>query len=317
MKKDKLLLITTTIVGTAATLYGINKMINVRANSNSSIANSNGLIYPWRFGDIFYTKQGNGNPVLLVHDLNCTGSMEEWNSIINSYAKNHTVYAIDLIGCARSEKPSITYTNYLYVQLITDFVKNVIGHRTDVITSGYSSSFVIMACYSDDSLFNRILMINPSNIKGSFKKISNNKKILKKIIECPIIGNTIYNIAFSKKSIVKMLKEKYYHNDAAIKLSTPHIFYDAAHHGNKNSNFLYASLNSNYLTVDLTKAIKEINNSIYIVGGQQEDNIRDTINEYTSLNSSIEVSFVPDTKHVPHLERPSEVLSIMNLYVPM
>ena len=52
-------------------------------------------------------------------------------------AMEHTVYTIDLLGCACSEKPGVTYTNFVYVQVICDFIRNVIGEKTDVITSGF------------------------------------------------------------------------------------------------------------------------------------------------------------------------------------
>ena len=79
--------------------------------------------YSSRFGDIFYTKKGHGTPLLLIHDLKCAASAAEWDSIIDSLAENHTVYALDLLGCGRSEKPKMTYTNYIYVQLINNFIK--------------------------------------------------------------------------------------------------------------------------------------------------------------------------------------------------
>ena len=80
-----------------------------------------------------------------VHDLTVYSSAYEWNKIIDKLAENHTVYALDLLGCGRSEKPKITYTNYLYVQLISDFIKNVIHEKTDVVASGFSSSFTLLA----------------------------------------------------------------------------------------------------------------------------------------------------------------------------
>ena len=60
--------------------------------------------------------------------------------------KTNTVYTIDLLGCGRSDKPNITYTNYLYVQLIDNFIKDVIKEKTDVVATGSSVSFTVMAC---------------------------------------------------------------------------------------------------------------------------------------------------------------------------
>lgn len=64
----------------------------------------------------------------------------EWNAIEKQLATEHTVYTIDLLGCGRSEKPDITYTNFVFAQLLCDFAKNVIREETDVIASGFSGS---------------------------------------------------------------------------------------------------------------------------------------------------------------------------------
>ena len=66
-------------------------------------------------------KTGSGSPVLLVHNFDVCSSMHEWNNIEAELAKTNTVYSIDLLGCGCSERPILTYTNFLYVQLINDF----------------------------------------------------------------------------------------------------------------------------------------------------------------------------------------------------
>ena len=61
--------------------------------------------------------------MLLLHDLHCASSGREWQYIEDTLAQDHTVYTLDLLGCGRSDKPAITYTNFLYVQLIVTFIK--------------------------------------------------------------------------------------------------------------------------------------------------------------------------------------------------
>ena len=100
----------------------------------------------WKHGRIYYTKTGSGAPLLLIHDLHPASSSYEWSRMMKKLEKTNTVYTIDLLGCGRSDKPNITYTNYLYVQLMNEFISNVINEKTDVIATGDSLSFVVMAC---------------------------------------------------------------------------------------------------------------------------------------------------------------------------
>lgn len=315
MKKEKLLYASAFIGGTAAFIYGINKTINVITNAKSTLANPNGLKFEWRFGDIFYTMQGFGKPVLLIHDLTCGSSDVEWKYLVKQYAKTNTVYTIDLIGCGRSDKPFLTYTNYLYVQLITDFVKNVIGHRTDVVATGLSSSFVLMACYNDTTLFDKLVFINPSGIVSCVHDITPTQKFIKKTVELPILGTLIYNIVNRKSNFKKTFAESYFNNQYAIRNSIIQAYYDSAHYGKLTSKFLLGSLNSNYMGANIQRALKEINNSIVIIGGEHEPFIKEIFDDYLELNPSIETVIIEDTKHLPQLEKPTVLLSLLKIYL--
>lgn len=314
MNKNKIIYAAAITGMTATSIYGINKAINVIANAKSTLANPNGLQYQWRFGNIFYTKQGTGKPVLLIHDLACGSSNTEWKFIAGQYAKTHTVYTLDLIGCGRSDKPPVTYTNYMYVQLITDFIKNIINHRTNVVVTGASSSFVLMSCFNDSTLFDKIVLINPEAIISG-KMISGNQKIIKKLIELPIIGTTIYNLANTKKSYYRLFKEYYCYNLSSIRRNVVRAYYEASHYGTMTSKYLFASIISNYTSINVTQAVKDINNSIFIIGSDHEPNIRQKIKAYTELNSSIECAVINGTKHLPQLEKPGELLSQIKIFL--
>ena len=312
MSKNKLIHLSILATLTAGTIYGINKTINLISNAKSTLNNPQGKLFRWRFGNVFYTVQGSGKPVLLIHDLHCGASDTEWNFIVNTYAKTHTVYTLDLLGCGRSDKPSITYTNYLYVQLITDFIKNIITHRTDVVVTGFSSSFVIMACNNDDSLFDKIMLINPNSIAFNSQLITRNNKMMKFLLEAPLIGTLIYNINNMKKNYIELFENEFYHNPYAVRRSLIQKYYDSAHYGPMTSKYLFASISANYIGISINQALKHINNSIIIIGAEFESNINQTICEYTTLNSAIEVAMIKESKHLPQLEKPTELLSIMN-----
>lgn len=315
MKKNKLLQISALAGLTAASIYVLNKTINVLANAKSTLANANGQKYEWRFGNIFYTKQGEGKPVLLIHDLTCGSSDLEWKYVVKEYAKTNTVYTIDLLGCGRSDKPAITYTNYLYVQLITDFIKNVINHRTDVVVTGMSASFVIMSCFNDNTLFDKILIINPSNYMLNSHVITKNQKMLKLLIESPILGTLTYNIINSKNNYIKTLRDSYYNNPYAVKESIVKAYYDGSHYGSMSSKYLQASICSNYTNISITRAIKDINNSIFIIGAEYEPNIKESIADFIELNPSIETAIIENAKHLPQLENADKLLSLIKIFL--
>ena len=69
MKNNKKF-ITLTSLFSAATIiiHFTNKVISASSVLKDILTVSNKNFYKWRFGNIYYTKSGKGNPVLLIHD---------------------------------------------------------------------------------------------------------------------------------------------------------------------------------------------------------------------------------------------------------
>lgn len=311
--KNKLLTLLTLAAGAAAATAVINKCIKVSATSKNILAESKSLCYKWRFGNIHYTKTGSGKPILLVHDLTAFSSGYEWTQLVNYLKDQYTVYTIDLLGCGRSEKPDLTYTNFLYVQLLSDFIKSEIGHRTNVITSGASAALVIMACNQSSELFDQIMLINPDSLVTCSQIPNKHAKVYKFILDLPIIGTLLYHIASSKQAITEEFTRDYYFNPYSVKSSYVDAYYEAAHLG-ESPKSLYASVKCNYTKCNIFNALKKIDNSIYIVGGTAMDSIKQLIGEYHEYNPAIESSLISESKYLPQLENPMELYKTIQMF---
>nr|WP_317363390.1 alpha/beta fold hydrolase [uncultured Blautia sp.] len=317
MKKNKHKLLTTSILFTLATgiIYVINRLVFATAVLKNLLKSSADNYYNWRFGKVYYKKKGHGSPVLLIHDLTVYSSAYEWNKVVNELAETHTVYAIDLLGCGRSEKPRITYTNYLYVQLIADFIKNIIGEKADVIASGYSGSFTVLASYTNPEFINKIILINPPSLASLNKVPSKRSKLYKFILEFPIFGTLIYNIKTCQSNIQLLFTEKYLYNPFSVTPEMVDTYYEAAHKSLSNSKFLLSSLVAGYTNNNITHALKEINQSVTILYCEGETDSEKIAESYTTCNPAIESCMLKHAKHLPQLETPEKFLEILNIYL--
>lgn len=317
MKKNKHKLLTTSILFALATgiIYVINRLVFATAVLKNLLKSSADNYYNWRFGKVYYKKKGHGSPVLLIHDLTVYSSAYEWNKVVNELAEAHTVYAIDLLGCGRSEKPRITYTNYLYVQLIADFIKNIIGEKTDVIASGYSGSFTVLASYTNPELINKIVLINPPSLASLNKVPSKRSKLYKFILEFPIFGTLIYNIKTCQSNIQLLFTEKYLYNPFSVTPEMVDTYYEAAHKSLSNSKFLLSSLVAGYTNNNITHALREINQSVTILYCEGETDSEKIAESYTTYNPAIESCMLKHAKHLPQLEIPEKFLEILNIYL--
>lgn len=291
----------------------INKYINSLSVRRDLLYSSNENFYSWRFGRIFYTKQGNGSPILLIHDITHYSSEIEFQKIKKQLTKHHTVYAIDLLGCGRSDKSNITYTSYLYVQLLNDFVKQVIKMPTDIIASGASCSIAVMACYTETNLYKKLLFINPINFQNLNKIPNTALKAYKKFIDFPLIGSFSYYMLNTTERMKTIMRSQFF---TPAKVSETYLLtcYEAAHTQGTNSKYIYSSVYSRYINTNISHALRELNNSMYIVMGEMEAKSKETIEQYLSQNCAIEVSTIAATKHYPHLENPKEFLEICDIF---
>jgi hypothetical protein len=298
-----------------ASIYGTNKLINYIAKSKKTDTDNKYNIMRWRNGDISYTKKGKGKPLLLIHDLKPYSSSKEWENIKNNLAKHYCVYTIDLLGCGNSDKPGMTYTNYLYVQLITDFIKTVIGDKTSIIVSGDSGSFVTMACNMYPQFFNKIILLNPTKLDYYSMVPNKTKNVLKYLIDTPIIGTFLYNMIFTQSNIKKHLEQKSFFRKHIIPNKLITNYYVSSHENDSKGKFLYSSICSCYTNINITFALRKINHSIAIIAGEEKENIREIIDEYQKINPSIEYALISETAEYPHIEKPKAFLENARIYL--
>lgn len=312
--KNKLLTLLILSAGATSAIAAINRLVQMTATSKNLLTDSQSLCYKWRFGNIHYTKSGSGKPLLLIHDLNAASSGYEWHQLVPKLQESYTVYTIDLLGCGRSEKCAITYTNYLYVQLISDFIKSEIGHRTSVIATGEAASIPVMACANNSDLFDQLMLISPHSLLEYSQIPGKSSKLYKLIVEFPIIGTLLYHIATSKKAIREELAADCFSNPYSVKANYIDACYESANLGSSPKS-VYASVISNFTKCNINSALKKIDNSIYLVGGASSEHMAEILEEYKQHNPAIETYLIPNAKKLPQLETPAELYELIHTYL--
>lgn len=313
MKKRKSLLKTSVFVLGALEVF--NKIID-----SSSIVNTNtrtgGKYYHWKHGDIYYHVYGEkGNPpLLLIHDLTVGSSSYEWHQLAKKLADTYRVYTIDLIGCGKSDKPGITYTNYFYVQMISDFVTEVIGRKTNVAATGLSNSFVLLANAMNQDLFDEIMMVSPTDLSSLKKTPHERSHVLVRVFDLPIIGKALYYAFTSRMNTEYYLTETCLFDSFHMEPSVVKAYYDAAHAGNGNGKYLLASQLGNYLYADVSRALKNATNRIVLVTGAQNKKANDLIQEYRALQPNLVVESVDESKLLPQIENECEMLELLYIF---
>ncbi|MCA6573274.1 MAG: alpha/beta fold hydrolase [Pseudanabaena sp. M57BS1SP1A06MG] len=114
--------------------------------NNESIA---GQYWLWRDQKIYFVKAGDSSqrpPLLLVHGFGA--STDHWRKNISDLSQDFEVYAIDLLGFGRSQKPAWQYSGDLWRDQLHDFISAQIQRPT--IIAGNSLGGYASLCVAAD-----------------------------------------------------------------------------------------------------------------------------------------------------------------------
>ena len=315
MKKRRLytLLVSGTISGFI--IHLINKYISYNAKSKDILPVLNRSFFNWKLGRVYYEKYGTGDPVLLIHNAEAGGSGYEWIRISEMLSRNHTLYIVDLPGCGRSDKIRITYTNFVFVQFINNFITRIIKEPCDVVSSGFSSSFVSMAYSYKPDNFKKLFFINPLSIRYFSANANKAYPLLKKIIELPVFGTLIYHFHTSREAVSTRFMNRYYFNPFKADRDIIDAWYEAAHLGGYNSKYFFSSQVSGYTLSDISRSVSLMKNRLCILFGDSYPNADSILSSYLSCNPAVRSYRIGECAYIPHIEKPDDCSRLIEEFI--
>ena len=144
---------------------------------------------------------------------------------------------------------------------------------------------------------------------------SKQTKFLKIIFETPVIGTFIYNILNTKHIFEKTFEEEYFYDKSNIKEKYILNYMEASQLSGYYSKYSFASFTGKFMNTNVIHSLKEINNSILMIGGAGKKEIETILENYVYYNQSIETAYLSETKHLPQLESPDKVLEQIRLFI--
>jgi len=294
-------------------MHVANKFISATSMGRNVLKSGVGKNYRWKHADVFYIKQGSGSPLLLIHHLDPSFSAYEWNEVIDELSKDHTVYAVDLPGCGRSQKPNVIYNSYYYVLFVQSFIKDVIKGKCDVIASGYSSSFAAIAAASDEKLVHKLIAVNPMSLSQLMTGPNSKSKAARILLSLPVLGTSLYNIEECHDNIDLRFTEDYLYNPFRSKQRFVDAFYESAHAKDSRGKYLLGCIKGHFMSVNIKKSLSQLGSRFSIIYGEGLDHADTIISAYKKQNYLIQVSSIEKTKWLPHMEKPEAFLNALDL----
>jgi pimeloyl-ACP methyl ester carboxylesterase len=275
--------------------------------------------FPTPDGDVFYKKAGDGPPLLLVHGIGAGASSFEWRSVWDALAQKHTVYAIDLLGFGKSDKPPIVYSDATYINLLSDFAKQVMGvgdgkGEADVIATSLSAAYVIALSQRDPSLFHRLVLVCPTGIEELEKPITLASTLVRALLRTPVLGTSVYNAIASRASIRKYLATRIYADPTRVTDEVVDAYYTSAHQpGGDNA---LPSFVSGYLNANVAEAFKGVVDLPLIVwGAEAKQTPVSQAEAFLQANPNAKLEVIEGAGMLPHDENPEAFLTAVRPFL--
>jgi pimeloyl-ACP methyl ester carboxylesterase len=257
------------------------------------------LIFHWRGYRVAYTRQGSGEPLLLVHDLASGAWSWDWHRNAAALAANHTVYTLDLLGFGRSDRPAIRYSAALYLQLLSDFAARVIGEPCVLGGSGIAAAYAIELGARNPQRYSALVLSVPSGlVPGDDPGVSETMRLL---LQAPIIGTAIYNATVTRSALRREL-EPLFARAASVTPEMIEARYAAAHQpGARNA---VMSLLLGHLRADPRPPLRRlVQPALLIWGRHAEREPVDRAHNFRAMKPDVRVEILDAAGDVPHIEQ--------------
>lgn len=275
--------------------------------------------YRWLFGDISYNHAGSGQPLLLIHGLNAAACSYEMRKIYEPLSRSFHVYAPDLLGFGLSDRPNLMYTAELYVQLIDDFVREVIQGRHEqhepvyVIASSLCSAYVIKNAAEHPERYGKLVLICPTGRSTVSDRDSTLGRAIYSFFSLPDLGRAAYNALATRASLTYFLKEKTYYDKELVDDEMIDTYYAASHM--PSARYAPASFLSGYFNLHIDQEFASLRQPVLLAWGKQATFTPvEEANSYLALNPAAQLAVYDDCGVLPHDEKVAEFLPQVESY---
>ena len=256
----------------------------------------------WRGHRVAYTRHGNGEPVLLVHGIYAGASSNEWRHTVDALAERYTVFALDLIGFGRSDRPRLRYTPAFYQAFLGDVMSRLGRGPVAVVASSLSAAHVVALAARDPRHVAALALIEPTGLGKLSGPSTAAQGAAQLLLDAPIVGTSAYNALTSPASIRRFLEEIYTDDRLVTDDLVESYVRNARQPGAK---FAVSAFVGGQLNVDIRQPLRRVRQPMLVLWGEQaRQNPVQHAHGFRVLKPEADWALIPGAGDLPHDEQP-------------
>jgi len=259
--------------------------------------------YAWELGDVAFQRLGDGDPLLLLHSFGPGHDAIEWRAAAERLARSWQVFAPDLPGWGRSDRPSLDYDSELYIDFVIDFLIDLLRRRAVLVASGIAAAYAIQVAVDRPELVRALVLVAPLGVDLASDEPDLKDAVIHRLLRLPVLGTSALNVYSSRNGIAHHLRHELYADADAVGEALVDHYWRGAH--DAGSRAALAAYLSGYLNHRVLPALPRLKVPTLIVWGRKAVNPAvESADLWLREIPDAELEVVEDAGVLPQAERP-------------
>ena len=226
--------------------------------------------YEWTHGGVFFRHAGPeaAPPVVFIHGVGAGARSFMWRRNFEPLSQDFRVYAPDLLGFGYSDKPpTAPYSADLYVELLADFLRDVVGRGAHLVAGSLSAAFAVRVAAEHPSLVDSLVLISPTGQIDSRPDLPG--AAFYGLLHSPVLGTSFYNAMTSERAVRDYARKTLFYDP---RFATPRLvahYYAVSHL--PGAHHAATAFLSGYLNTDIRGPFARLRQPATLVWGRQDE----------------------------------------------
>lgn len=254
-----------------------------------------------------YVAGGAGQPVILLHGLGHASST--WDEILPHLARHFRVYAVDMLGCGRSDKPRIEY-NLWALATYTRYFMDALGiERAHVVGHSLGGGIALHIAWQYPERVNRLALVATGGL-------GRHVHLLLRLVSLP--GTSLILAGIASPVWLLVLKRRFTRLAAPLAREKLGMWMRL---GQAETRWAFLRMLRSACTirgqrVSALDRLHLVRHPILLIWGERDKTIPSThARRAAPLIQNCQLAVLPDCDHYPSLERPEAVALLLEHFL--
>ncbi len=248
---------------------------------------------------------GSGPALVCLHSFGPGHDAREWQELAERLATRFEVFAPDFLGWGGSEKPAIAYDGELYIELLADFLDDVVGAQATVLAAGLPAAYAAQVAVDRPEAVGALALIVPSGIAVSGEEPDVKDAFVNRMLRLPIVGTSALNLYTSRKAISSYLRREAFATADRVDGARVEHHYLSSHQ--PGSHFALAAFLSGYLNHRIDETLSRLEVPTWIAWGRQAATPLEIADLWLARIPQAELEVFEGAGSLPHAEIPARL----------